>query len=107
MNCWNAANQASAENEQKSGGCRYRPKQAHCMAVERRAMNAQTIDDATWQFAQERLMLQWSPSQISVNAAISPETAYQRVYADKHTGGLLWKNLRCYNQPLGGYFLPT
>jgi hypothetical protein len=62
--------------------------------VERHAINARTIDDATWQFAQERLLEQWSPEQISGHTAISPETVYQRVNADKRTGGLLWKNLR-------------
>lgn len=61
-------------------------------------MNARTIDDATWQFAREMLMLQWSPEQISGHATISPETVYHRVYADKQTGGLLWKNLRCRKQ---------
>ena len=39
----------------------YRPKQAQHLATARRAMNARTIDDVTWQFAQEKLMLQWSP----------------------------------------------
>lgn len=76
----------------------YRPKQAHSMAVERRAMNARTIDDAAWQFAQEKLQQQWSPEQISGHAAISHETMYQRVYADKRVGGLLWKHLRCQKQ---------
>jgi IS30 family transposase len=76
----------------------YRPKQAHCSSVDRRAMNARTIDDATWQFAREMLMLQWSPEQISGHAAISQETVYQRVYADKRAGDLLWKNLRCQKQ---------
>ena len=61
-------------------------------------MNARTIDDGTWQFAQERLLEQWSPEQISGHVAISPETVYQRVYADKRAGGLLWKNLRCQKQ---------
>ena len=61
-------------------------------------MNARTIDDATWQFAQERLLEQWSPEQISGHADISTETVYQRVYADKRAGGLLWKNLRCQKQ---------
>ena len=65
------------------------------MAIERRAMNARTIDEATWHFAQERLLQQWSPEQISAHAEISPETLYQRVYADKRAGGLLWKNLYC------------
>ena len=73
----------------------YRPKQAHGMAITRRAMNARTIDEAAWQFAQEKLLQQWSPEQISAHASISPETLYQRVYADKRAGGLLWKNLRC------------
>lgn len=68
------------------------------MAVERRVMNARTIDDAAWQFAQEKLQQQWSPEQISGHAAISHETVYQRVYADKRVGGLLWKHLRCQKQ---------
>jgi IS30 family transposase len=38
------------------------------------------IDEATWQFAQDRLLEQWSPEQISGHAAISPETVYQRIY---------------------------
>ncbi|WP_256216575.1 IS30 family transposase [Nitrosomonas ureae] len=61
-------------------------------------MNARAIDDATWQFAQEKLMLQRSPDQISNYAEISIETVYQRVYADKRNGGILWKNLRCQKQ---------
>ena len=85
----------SRELARNSGKRGYRPKQAHAKSVERRAINARTIDDATWQFAQEKLMEQWSPEQISGHAAISPETVYQRVYADKQAGGLLWKNLRC------------
>jgi IS30 family transposase len=88
----------SRELARNRGGCGYRPKQAQSMAVDRRAMNARTIDDDTWQFAREMLMLQWSPEQISGHAAISLETVYQRVYADKRTGGLLWKNLRCQKQ---------
>ena len=88
----------SRELGRNCGGRGYRPKQAHCSSVDRRAKNARTIDDATWQFAQERLMLQWSPEQISGHAAISPETVYQRVYADKRAGGLLWENLRCQKQ---------
>jgi IS30 family transposase len=88
----------SRELARNCGQRGYRPKQAHYLSVERRAMNARTIDDATWQFAQEMLMLQWSPEQISGHAAISLETVYQRVYADKRAGGLLWKNLRCQKQ---------
>ena len=76
----------------------YRPKQAQHLATARRAMNARTIDDVTWQFAQEKLMLQWSPEQISGCVAISIETVYQRIYADKRHGGVLWRNLRCQKQ---------
>lgn len=85
----------SRELARNCGQRGYRPKQAHGMAVTRRAMNARTIDAATWQFAQDKLALQWSPEQISAHADISPETVYQRVYADKRSGGLLWQHLRC------------
>ena len=84
----------SRELSRNCGRRGYRPKQAHSKSVERQSSNARTIDDATWQFAQDRLLEQWSPEQISGHAAISPETVYQRVYADKRAGGLLWKNLR-------------
>jgi IS30 family transposase len=76
----------------------YRPQQAQVLSIARRAMNARRIDEATWTFAQERLLEQWSPEQISGHAAISPETLYQRIYADKRAGGSLWKNLRCQKQ---------
>jgi transposase, IS30 family len=85
----------SRELSRNCGRRGYRPKQAHDKSVERQARNARTIDDVTWKFAQDRLLEQWSPEQISGHAAISPETVYQRVYADKRAGGLLWKNLRC------------
>ena len=73
----------------------YRPKQAQTLSIERRAMNARQVDETVWQFAQDRLKEQWSPEQISDHAQISPETIYQRIYTDKRSGGLLWKNLRC------------
>jgi IS30 family transposase len=85
----------SRELSRNCGQRGYRPKQAHSMSVERHAINARTIDDSAWQFAQERLLEQWSPEQISGHDAISPETVYQRVYANKRAGGLLLKNLRC------------
>lgn len=85
----------SRELKRNKGRRGYRPKQAHSKSVERRAANARQIDEATWQFAEEKLMQQWSPEQISGHVYISHETVYQRVYADKRAGGLLWKNLRC------------
>jgi IS30 family transposase len=88
----------SRELSRNCGGRGYRPKQAQQLACNRRAINARRIDDATWQFAQDRLHEQWSPEQISNHAAISIETVYQRVYADKKAGGLLWQQLRCQKQ---------
>ena len=88
----------SRELARNHGRRGYRPKQAHLLAVQRRAINARRIDEDTWEFAQKRLQEQWSPEQISGHAAISPETVYQRVYADKRMGGTLWKNLRCQKQ---------
>lgn len=85
----------SRELARNHGGRGYRPKQAHHLAVARRAVNARRIDDAAWQFAQSRLMEQWSPDQISNHADISIETVYQRIYTDKRAGGSLWKHLRC------------
>ncbi len=85
----------SRELAKNIGGRGYRPKQAQWLADDRRAMNARTIDEATWQFACARLREEWSPDQISKHAEISIETVYQRVYADKRAGGLLWKSLRC------------
>jgi IS30 family transposase len=84
----------SRELSRNCGRRGYRPKQAHSKSMERQSINARMIDDTTWQFAQDRLLEQWSPEQISGHAAISPETVYQRVYANKRAGGLLWKNLR-------------
>ncbi len=85
----------SRELKRNCGRRGYRPKQAHSKAVERRALNARQVDVEAWQFAQEMLLQQWSPEQISGHADISSETVYQRVYADKQSGGLLWKHLRC------------
>lgn len=93
-----SASTISRELSRNTGGRGYRPKQAHRLATERRAMNARTIDDATWEFAQARLQEDWSPEQISNHVAISIETVYQRVYADKRSGGLLWQHLRCQKQ---------
>ena len=60
----------SRELSRNCGRRGYRPKQAHSKSVERQSINARTIDDATWQFAQDRLLEQWNPEQISGHAAI-------------------------------------
>jgi len=93
-----SASTISRELTRNCGRRGYRPKQAHGKAVERRAVNARRIDEATWQLAEEMLAQEWSPEQISGHAPISPETVYQRIYADKRAGGSLWKSLRCQKQ---------
>lgn len=85
----------SRELRRNRGQCGYRPKQAHALACRRRADNAYKIDSAIWREAQKRLKEQWSPEQISSQLAISHETLYQRIYADKKQGGTLWQHLRC------------
>ena len=83
----------------RNGGERgYRPKQAHSLARERQASNARQIDEATWRIAQAKLREDWSPEKISHHVAISHETVYQRIYADKKAGGTLWRHLRCQKQ---------
>jgi IS30 family transposase len=75
-----SASTINRELSRNSGQRGYCPKQAHYLSVERCAMNARQIDEATWQFAQEELLVEWSPEQISgyLRAAgqgsISPET---------------------------------
>jgi IS30 family transposase len=88
----------SRELARNRGGRGYRPKQAQRLAEQRCAINARQIDDDDWRFAKARLKEQWSPEQISGHVAISTETVYQRVYADKQNGGSLWQHLRCQKQ---------
>ena len=65
---------------------------------ERRAINARRVDAVNWDFVRDKVLEEWSPEQISGQAAISHETVYQRIYADKRAGGLLWMKLRCQKQ---------
>ena len=88
----------SRELKRNMGLRGYRPSQAQVKSDLRRALNARRIDAATWSFAREKLLEEWSPEQISGHANISHETVYQRIYADKRHGGLLWKQLRCQKQ---------
>jgi IS30 family transposase len=88
----------SRELKRNQGLRGYRPHQAQLKSSERRAVNARRVDSAIWAFAREKLLEEWSPEQISGQADISHETVYQRIYADKRHGGLLWKKLRCQKQ---------
>ena len=93
-----SASTISRELKRNTGLRGYRPNQAHIKSVQRKAINALRIDEAVWAEVREKLLEQWSPEQISGQAEVSHETIYQRVYADKRQGGLLWKQLRCQKQ---------
>ena len=88
----------SRELKRNRGLRGYRPHQAHIKSLERRAINARRIDTATWDMVREKLLEEWSPEQISGQFAISHETVYGHIYANKRHGGLLWKKLRCQKQ---------
>ena len=89
------------EIKRNTGQRGYRPKQAHEKALMRRKAKSQIrISAETWKLVDEELCEKWSPEQISGRLKkneinISHERIYQYVYADKRTGGILWKHLRC------------
>lgn len=74
----------------------YRPAQAQVFCAQRSlaSRNAQRISPEAWQQAVTGLNQQWSPVQIASSASVSHETLYRHIYADKASGGVLWKNLR-------------
>jgi IS30 family transposase len=80
----------------------YRPQQAHNLALERRQDKARSrIHHQVWQLVEELIRQDWSPEQIAgrieieQGVSISHEWIYQYVYADKHSGGDLYRHLRC------------
>lgn len=93
----------SRELARNRGQRGYRPRQAHQLAVARMraTANARRVEPSAWDFARAKLAEQWSPEQISgflkVQGlpGVSHETLYQRIYADKRSGGNLWRHLRC------------
>ena len=91
----------SRELRRNKGKRGYRPKQAHQKALNRRQKAKLRIQDQTWAIIKEKLKLDWSPEQVSgwlkkyTMILISHERIYQYIYADKQTGGKLWKHLRC------------
>jgi IS30 family transposase len=90
----------SRELTRNKGKRGYRPKQAHEKAMARRTGKSKVrISAETWALVKTNLKEDWSPEQISgrlklKGMSISHETIYQYVYADKRTGGTLWKYLR-------------
>lgn len=99
-----AASTISRELRRNRGQRGYRVKQAQRKARKRRVCNAKRIAPQAWDWAEKKLTERWSPEQIAGRAkrdgrpTISHESIYLRVYADKRTGGVLWKYLRCHKK---------
>jgi IS30 family transposase len=80
----------------------YRPNQAHNLALLRRYDKAQPrIGNQVWQQVEVLICEEWSPEQIvgriaiEQGVSISHEWIYQYIYADKRSGGDLYRYLRC------------
>jgi IS30 family transposase len=92
------------ELRRNTGQRGYRFKQANEKALDRRLIASrqkQKMTDITRFIISEKLALQWSPVQISgwlkkqdYMKAVSHETIYQYIWADKRKGGVLFKQLR-------------
>ncbi len=90
----------SRELKRNRGKRGYRPSQAHEKALGRRQKKITSrISAEVWALAEKQLREDWSPEQVSgkLRASgifLSHERIYQYVYADKRTGGSLWRHLR-------------
>ena len=80
----------------------YRPDQAHNLALLRRYDKAQPrIGNQVWEQVEVLIREEWSPEQVvgriamEQGVSISHEWIYQYIYADKHSGGDLYRYLRC------------
>jgi IS30 family transposase len=80
----------------------YRPQQAHNLALARHRHKAQPrLSEKIWQQVEVLIRDEWSPEQIvgrlamEQGVSISHEWIYQYVYADKRSGGNLYRFLRC------------
>lgn len=92
----------SRELRRNRGARGYRPKQAHALAVARRAVKVVTrLLPHDWTRIERLLRRDWSPEQASRRLVtengivVSHEWIYQHVYADKSAGGSLHRHLRC------------
>jgi IS30 family transposase len=92
----------SRELSRNSVGAGYFYSTAHILAVNRKieASSMSRIDEETWEWVKEKLLLQWSPEQISNRIkiehgiSISHEIIYQYIKEDRQQGGILYLNLR-------------
>jgi len=95
-----SASTISREITRNTGGCGYRPEQAHGLAQERaRRPGPRRFTEEVQADAEARLADGWTPEMISGRARLEgrpwvcKETIYKHVYADAKAGGDLWKNL--------------
>lgn len=79
----------------------YRPQQAQSLAHGRRCRShARRITEQTWEQVELLLRQQWSPEQIAgrlrleQQPTVSHEGIYLHIYADKRSGGTLYRQLR-------------
>ena len=92
----------SREIKRNSGGRGYRPKQAQEKTDERRSLastTAKKMKGELLELIEEKLLLDWSPEQISgwlgaSDILISHESIYLHVWEDKRQGGTLYTHLR-------------
>lgn len=80
----------------------YRPQQAHTRALARRNAKARSrVDSRVWRQVAALLRDAWSPEQVGSRLEmeqgirLSHEWIYQHIYADKRSGGNLYRSLRC------------
>jgi len=92
----------SRELSRNRGMGGYRPRQAHCLALDRRKAKVRPrFGGSTWTKVELLIQMDWSPQQISgrlkveEGISISHEYIYQYIYADKKVGGQLHRHLRC------------
>lgn len=85
----------------------YRPKQAHCLSVERRrtAKKRIKLTPKVQESIGKLIKQDLSPEQVAgyikkqLNIELHHETIYQFIYQDKAEGGELYKHLRIANKP--------
>jgi len=80
----------------------YRPKQAHRLALARRSAKVRPrFGSPIWRQIKVLIRQDWSPEQIAgrlkieQRVQVSHESIYQYIYADKRSGGDLYRHLRC------------
>lgn len=88
------------EIARNSGGCGYRPEQAHSMAQERaKRPGPRRFTEEIRIEAESRLREGWTPEMISGRARVEgrpwvcKETIYKHIYEDAKAGGDLWRQL--------------